>query len=68
MLVLRAASDYTLAPPGVAAAAFLQQENAAGFPGTPGALENLYRVAAPVAHALADRWSQTRDHVPEPKP
>jgi purine nucleoside permease len=68
VLVLRAASDYTLPPPGMNAAAFLAAENTQGFPGTPGALENLYRVAAPVAHALADGWSQTRDHVPEPKP
>jgi purine nucleoside permease len=68
VLVLRAASDYTLAPPGVTAAAFLEMENAQNFPGTPGALENLYRVAGPVARALAEDWGHTRDHVPEPKP
>jgi purine nucleoside permease len=68
VLVLRAASDYSLAPPGITAADFLRTENAENFPGTPGALENLYRVASPVARALAEGWSQTRDHVPEPKP
>ena len=67
VLVLRAASDYSLAPLGITAADFLRTENAENFPGTPGALENLYRVASPVAHALAEGWSQTRDHVPEPK-
>jgi purine nucleoside permease len=68
VLVLRAASDYTIPPAGMNAAVFLQTENTQGFPGTPAALENLYRVASPVARALADGWSQTRDHVPEPKP
>ena len=68
VLVLRAASDYTLAPPGMSAADFLKTERDENFPGTPGALENLYRVAAPVARALAEGWGQTRDHVPEPKP
>jgi purine nucleoside permease len=68
VLALRAASDYTLPPPGMSAATFIETENAQGFPATPAALENLYRVAEPVARALANGWSQTRDHVPEPKP
>lgn len=66
VLVLRAASDYTLPPPGLSAAAFLEQENTKGFPGTPAALENLYRVAAPVARALATDWAHTRDAIPAP--
>jgi purine nucleoside permease len=64
VLALRAASDYTIPPPGVAAADFLKQENAENFPGTPGALENLYRVASPVARALAKDWAHTRDVIP----
>ena len=68
VLVLRAASDYAIAPPGVTAAAFLQMENAQNFPGTPGALENLYRVASPVARTLAGDWGRTRDHIPHPRP
>jgi purine nucleoside permease len=68
VLVLRAASDYTLPPPGLSAAAFLAKANADNFPGTPAALENLYRVAAPVARALAGDWPKTRDHIPEAAP
>ena len=64
VLVLRAASDYTVPPPGLTAAAFLAKENTAGFPGTPGALENLYLVAGPVARALAADWAVTRTRIP----
>lgn len=64
VLLLRAASDYTTPPSGVTAAEFLAKENTGGFPGTPGALENLYLVAAPVARELAGNWSTTRNHIP----
>jgi len=64
VLILRAASDYTLAPPGMSAADFMVKESQDNFPGTPAALDSLYRVAAPVAQALADHWSQTRDAPP----
>jgi purine nucleoside permease len=64
VLVLRAASDYTVGPPGMTAAAFLEKEVHEGFPGTPEALESLYLVASPVARALADDWKHTRDAVP----
>lgn len=64
VLILRAASDYTLAPPGVAAADFVAQEVKSGFPATPEALDSLYAVAAPVARALADDWVHTRDQTP----
>ncbi len=66
VLVLRAASDYTLPPPGMSAAAFFQKENTQGFPGTPAALENLYRVAAPVARAIVADWPHARDVIPSP--
>jgi purine nucleoside permease len=64
VLVLRSASDYTLPPPGTAAAAFLAHETHDGFPANAEALDALYRVAAPVARRLADRWDETRDRVP----
>jgi purine nucleoside permease len=64
VLVLRAASDYTLQPPGTSAAAFLASEAAGDFPATPEALAALYAVASPVARALADDWAHTRDTVP----
>ena len=64
VLILRAASDYTVAPPGVTAAAFLARETTGGFPANKQALDALYQVASPVARALADDWASTRDKVP----
>ena len=64
VLILRAASDYTVGPPGMTAAAFLEKEVHESFPATPEALENLYLVAGPVARTLAGDWRHTRDHVP----
>ena len=64
VLILRAASDYTVGPPGMTAAAFLEKEVHESFPATPEALETLYRVAEPVARTLAGDWRRTREHVP----
>ncbi len=64
VLILRAASDYTIGPPGMTAEAFLVKEVHEGFPATPEALDNLYRVAAPVARTLSADWRETRDHIP----
>jgi len=64
VLVLRAASDYTTAPPDLTAAAFLAKETSEGFPANREALETLYIVAAPVARALAQDWAHTRDVTP----
>jgi purine nucleoside permease len=64
VLILRAASDYTVGPPGTSAAAFLAKETTEGFPATPEALNALYLVASPVAAYLADNWTRTRDEVP----
>ena len=64
VLVLRGASDYTTAPPGMSAAEFMAWENKSGFPGTPGALENLYLVASPVVRSLAGNWAVTRGKIP----
>ncbi len=64
VLILRAASDYTIGPPGMSAADFLAKETREGFPATPEALNALYLVAAPVAAYLADNWGATRDTAP----
>ena len=64
VLILRAASDYTVAPPGMTAAAFLAKEAAEGFPANRQALGALYAVAAPIAQTLAQDWKQTRDTTP----
>jgi purine nucleoside permease len=67
VLILRAASDYTVGPPGMTAAAFLAKETSEGFPANPEALSALYDVASPVAKALADDWAHTRDTTPGTK-
>ncbi len=64
VLVLRGASDYTLEPAGTTPAQFLERETHAGFPAEQEALDNLYRVAGPVARKLADDWGTTRAVTP----
>ena len=64
VLILRAGSDYTVPPGGMAAGDFLVKEVHDGFPGTPEALESLYATASPVARYLADHWATTRDRTP----
>jgi len=64
VLVLRSASDYTVGPPGIAAAQFAEDEAKSGFPAIGAALENLYLTAAPVVRYLTDHWATTRDKVP----
>jgi purine nucleoside permease len=64
VLVLRGASDYTVNPHAMTAAAFLAKETREGFPAEKEALDNLYAIASPVARALADDWIHTRDATP----
>jgi purine nucleoside permease len=64
VLVLRAASDYAVAPPGMTGAAFLAKEASGGLPANPEALDALYAVAAPVARALEEDWEHTKDMTP----
>ena len=64
VLILRAASDYTLEPPGMSAAAFVQKEAKEGFPAESQALDSLYRIGSPVVRALADDWEHTRNAIP----
>ena len=60
VLMIRAGSDYVVAPPGLSAAAFIAKEAQEGLPANQQALDNLYTVGAPVARALADNWRHTR--------
>jgi purine nucleoside permease len=64
VLVLRAASDYTVGPPGANTAQVLADMAKTGPPGMVPALENLYRVAAPVVRYLSEHWATTRDTPP----
>jgi purine nucleoside permease len=66
VLILRAGSDYVVAPPGMTAADFIAKEARDGLPANRQALDNLYAVASPVARALADDWSHTRSTIPTP--
>ena len=64
VLILRAASDYVVAAPGMSAAEQIAHQAKEGLPANRQALEALYAVASPVVRALADDWAQTRDTVP----
>lgn len=64
VLVLRAGSDYVVAPPGMSAADFIAYAHVHGIPANTEALDGLYRVAAPIVRALAEDWMRTRDTVP----
>jgi purine nucleoside permease len=66
VLILRAGSDYVVAPPGLSAAEFIAKEARDGLPANRQALENLYAVASPVARALAEDWIHTRSTIPAP--
>jgi purine nucleoside permease len=64
VLVLRTASDYVVQPSGMTTADFMAKEDTGGYPALSAALDNAYRVAAPVARYLSDHWVQTRDGTP----
>lgn len=64
VLMLRAASDFVAAPPGMAAADFISLETHHGLPAEQEALDNLYAVGAPIVRALADGWAKTRRQTP----
>ena len=66
VLMLRAASDYVVAPPGMTAAEQIARQAKEGLPANRQALEALYAVASPVVRALADDWARTRDTAPAP--
>jgi purine nucleoside permease len=64
VLMLRAGSDYVVAPPGVTAAEQIARQAREGLPANREALDALYAVASPVVRALADDWARTRDIAP----
>jgi purine nucleoside permease len=68
VLILRAGSDYVVAPGGLTAAEFIAKEKRDGLPANRQALEALFAVASPVVRALADDWPHTRDAPPGMKP
>jgi len=57
VMVLRAGSNATMPPPGLAPAPYLLRENQ-GYAGMHAALENLYRVGSRVIDTLQAHWSR----------
>ncbi|MET0371070.1 MAG: purine nucleoside permease [Sphingobium sp.] len=62
-MVLRAGSNYTMPPPGVAAADNLLSENE-GYSGMRASLESLYLVGSRVIDELIDHWDRYETKVP----
>ncbi|MBO9669789.1 MAG: purine nucleoside permease [Sphingobium sp.] len=56
-MVLRAGSNYTMPPPGIAAADYLLAENE-GYAGMTVALESLYRVGSKVIDEITGHWDK----------
>ena len=62
-MVVRAGSNYTMPPPGVAAADYLLRENE-GYAGMGVALESLYRVGSTVIDEIEAHWDRYGPTVP----
>lgn len=63
-MVLRAGSNYTMPPPGVAAADYLLRENE-GYAGLGASVENLYQVGSRVIDELESNWARYEKSVPQ---
>lgn len=63
LLILRTASNYTVAPPGVSAEKYLFDDLATS-PGYLPALEANYRVGSVVVSALLKDWDRYENQVP----
>ena len=66
VVMLRGASDFVAAPPGMPAADFIVLEKRHGLPAEGEALADLYAIGAPIVRALADDWPRTRERTPGP--
>lgn len=67
VLVLRTASNYTMPPPGVSAAAHLLAENE-GYAGLSASVEAAYKVGSVVVDEITGHWDQYRDNTPGAAP
>jgi purine nucleoside permease len=67
VLVLRAASNYTMPPPGMTAAEHLLKENA-GYAGLHASVEAAYRVGSVVVDEIVGKWAIYREHRPPLSP
>jgi len=67
VLVLRTASNYTMPPPGVTAAAHLLAENE-GYAGLEASVEAAYRVGSVVVDEIVAHWDQYKDQIPAAAP
>lgn len=64
VMVLRAASNFTMPPPGTDPAGYLLRENQ-GFAGMTAALESLYRVGGRVVDEIATHWDRYEKSPPK---
>jgi purine nucleoside permease len=62
-MVLRAASNYTMPPPGIDPATYLLRENE-GYAGMTAALESLYLVGSKVIDEIGNHWDRFEKTVP----
>lgn len=66
VLVLRTGSNYSMPPPGLSAAADLQQDNeTVGYSGLDASVEAAYKVGSTVVMEILRKWSAYRDHLPQ---
>jgi purine nucleoside permease len=66
LLVLRAASDYTVQPQGQTAAQFLASENSGGLSGFQEALNDVFQVGSIVVNKLSSNWRTYANQIPSP--
>ena len=67
VMVLRAASNYSMPPPGIPAATYLLRENQ-GYAGMTAALESLYLVGSTVVDELLRHWDRYEQSPPKAVP
>ena len=65
LLVIRAASNYTMQPPDKTAFESLSKGDEEGHPGVETVFENIYIVGSIVIDELLDNWNKYKYHTPE---
>ncbi len=68
VMVLRAASNYTMQPAGKTAAENLLQEQHGNYAGLDAALESAYTVGSIVIDEILNHWDNYRDNIPGSNP
>ena len=66
VMLLRAASNFDMPPPGVTAAQGLADQGPGSYAGYLPALEGAYRAGSVVVHAILDDWARRQAAPPKP--